>query len=66
MPTLREARTRQRYSVTALAREAAVNRKTIWRCESGRNVPLPAIKRSIAAVLGLPVEAIRWRPERDV
>lgn len=60
LKTLREEK---RMGREELAYRAGVTFSTIYRIETSKNSPLPAVRRAIAAALGVGVEDIKW-PER--
>lgn len=60
---LRRARVEAGLGVDRLAALAGVSRQTIWRAERGLSTPLPVVRDSLAAVLGVDPAAI-W-PEAE-
>jgi DNA-binding XRE family transcriptional regulator len=62
--TLAQVRAARALSLRELAHAAGVSPKTCWRIEHGLNVPLPRVRRALAAALRCDPQHIHW-PEKE-
>ena len=66
MPSLREIRLRNLYSLRALAAKAGVAQRTIVEAEAGRQAPRPTTMRRLADALRVdPMEIDEFRAAVD-